>query len=289
MLPADSLIDELPPAGRLLLGGVCCLGSALLGFAAWHAGDSLLIVLALGCGVPLGLIGLALLLGPARAERGRARRAVGADGGGTDGAGLAASVKALLLGIGLALGLAPCPLAAAPVLEPARSLLEQPYGEHPAQRFDVYLPARAERAPILLIVHGGGWAQGDKAARGLMRNKLKRWLPRDLILVSSNYRLLDQGGDPHSQAEDLARALAEVQRQAAAWGGDPQRVVLIGHSAGAHLVSLLASDPRLAAAAGARPWLGSIALDSAAFDVEAIMRGSPLRLYQRAFGNDPAY
>lgn len=74
MLPRDSLIDELRPAGRLLLGGTCCLGGAFLGFAAWRAGDPLLIVLALGSGVPLGLIGLALLTGAARAGSGRRAR-----------------------------------------------------------------------------------------------------------------------------------------------------------------------------------------------------------------------
>ncbi len=65
---------------------------------------------------------------------------------------------------------------------------------------------------------------------------------------------------------DVARALAAVQARAGEWGGDASRVVLMGHSAGAHLVALLSADPTRAAAEGAGPWRSAVVLDSAAID-----------------------
>lgn len=173
--------------------------------------------------------------------------------------------------------------------EPAapRRLGELSYGTDPAQRLDVWLPADAREAPIIVMVHGGAWRIGDKRHRAVVENKRKRWLPRGFALVSVNYRLLPQA-TPLQQAEDVARALAYIQREAASWGADAGRIVLMGHSAGAHLVSLLSADPALAQRRGARRWLGSVALDSAAFDLVPIMQGEHYRFYDRAFGSDPA-
>ncbi len=164
---------------------------------------------------------------------------------------------------------------------------DQAYGTHPRQRFDVYAPADARQAPLLLLIHGGGWRRGDKGLRTLLEHKLKRWVPRGFIVVSANYRLVPDA-DPVEQAQDLARALAAVQTRAATWGGDGQRVILIGHSAGAHLAALLSADPARAAAVGVRPWLGSVLLDSGALDVPGILGARHLPLYDRAFGADPA-
>ncbi|MEP6565505.1 MAG: alpha/beta hydrolase fold domain-containing protein [Mesorhizobium sp.] len=162
------------------------------------------------------------------------------------------------------------------------------YGPHAAQRMDVYLPAHPHDAPVLLMVHGGGWAVGDKAAAGVVANKVARWLPQGYIFISVNNRLLPDA-DPIEQADDVARALAAAESKARSWGGDPAKFVLIGHSAGAHLVALLAADPAITARNGAGPWLGTITLDSAAFDIAQIMQGSHFRLYDRAFGSDPAF
>jgi acetyl esterase/lipase len=160
------------------------------------------------------------------------------------------------------------------------------YGPSPNQRLDVYRPADPRGAPVLFIVHGGAWVVGDKASANLLANKLAHWVPRGYILVSANYRLLPEA-DPIAQADDVAKALATAQAKARTWGGDPSRFVLMGHSAGAHLVALLAADPSIAARQGGKPWLGTIALDSAAYDVTEIMRRPHLPLYDRAFGQDP--
>lgn len=162
------------------------------------------------------------------------------------------------------------------------------YGRDPLQRFDVYLPAHPRHAPVIVMVHGGGWSRGDKAMRSVVEHKVARWVPRGFILVSVNYRLLPQAS-VQQQVEDIAQALMVAQRRAVDWGGDRERFILMGHSAGAHLVALLTAEPALALARGASPWLGTVSLDSAALDVPAIMRMPHLRLYDRAFGSDPAY
>lgn len=167
-------------------------------------------------------------------------------------------------------------------------LADVAYGADPRQRFDVYRPARGEGAPVLVMVHGGAWRLGDKGARGVVENKVAHWVPRGFIFVSVNYRLLPQA-DPRTQAEDVARALAAVQAQAAGWGGDPAKVVLMGHSAGAHLAALLGAAPQRAARFGVKPWFGTVALDSAVLDVERIMTVRHYRFYDPAFGTDPAY
>ncbi len=162
------------------------------------------------------------------------------------------------------------------------------YGNTNEQKMDVYLPAHAEHAPIIFMVHGGGWRRGDKAASQVVENKAARWLAQGFIFISINYRLLPRA-DVLTQADDVARALAAAQSSAATWGGDPAKFILMGHSAGAHLVALLSASPAIAQAQGANPWLGTIALDSAALNVVEIMHRKHYRLYDQAFGKDETY
>ncbi|WP_277374794.1 hypothetical protein [Pseudomonas sp. AA-38] len=93
----------------------------------------------------------------------------------------------------------------------SRVLHDQPYGTHPRQVFDVYLPPNPQSAPILFMVHGGGWYTGDKARDAVVENKARHWLGKGYILVSSNYRLLPEA-DPLTQASDVAQAVTTVQR-----------------------------------------------------------------------------
>lgn len=169
-----------------------------------------------------------------------------------------------------------------------RRLADIAYGPDPRQRLDAYLPAAsaAASAPVILMVHGGGWLRGDKAMGRVVDNKVARWVPMGFILVSINHPLMPEA-DPVQQAEHVARAIAAAQRAAPGWGGDPDRFILMGHSAGAHLVSLLNADPGRATRLGARPWLGAISLDSGALDVPTIMNHKHPKLYDRAFGKDP--
>lgn len=168
-----------------------------------------------------------------------------------------------------------------------RRIADIAYGNDPAQRLDVYVPAHPTGDAVLLV-HGGGWRRGDKDSREVVDNKLADWSARGMVVVSVDYRLLPDA-DPVTQAGDVAAALAYAQRHAREWGADPLRFVLAGHSAGAHLAALLDADPALARAHGAGAWRGTIALDSAALDVTKIMQSRHPSLYDDAFGNDPAY
>lgn len=169
----------------------------------------------------------------------------------------------------------------------ARTLKDLAYGTDMAQRLDVYLPAHP-RGPVIAMVHGGGWFRGDKEMANVVANKAAHWLPEGYVFVSVETRLLP-AANPVEQAEDVARALAYVQTHAREWGGNPADIVLMGHSAGAHLVALVTADPKLAASAGAKPWRATIVLDSAALDAVQLMQAQHFPLYDRAFGKDPAF
>lgn len=161
------------------------------------------------------------------------------------------------------------------------------YGPDAAERLDVYRPAHAEKAPVVFMVHGGGWRTGDKGLHRVVKNKVGHWVGQGYLLVSINYPLVPQA-NPLQQADEVAKAMAFAQSHAASWGGDARRFVLMGHSAGAHLVALIAADPSIATRQGAQPWLGTVPLDSAAYDVASIMQGRHFRLYDQAFKRDTA-
>lgn len=163
------------------------------------------------------------------------------------------------------------------------------YGRDDDQRFDVYLPRRGvQNAPVIFMAHGGGWYRGDKAMRSVVANKAAHWVSKGYVFISTNYRMLPQA-TPVEQAEDIVRAVIAAQRNAASWGGDPSKFILMGHSAGAHLVALVSAAPERALRQGAMPWLGAILLDSASLDVVKTMEGPHLPLHDRAFGGDPVY
>ena len=194
---------------------------------------------------------------------------------------------ALLLACGAVLRPAAQTSAATTVAQPA-PMRDVAYGPDAAQRFDIDLPARAIGAPTVFYAHGGGWAFGDKA--GQVANKRARWTGAGAFFVSTNYRMRPVA-DPLEQARDVARALAEAQRVVARAGGDPDRFVLMGHSAGGHLIALLAARPDLVREAGARPWRATVLLDAGSVDVVATMSSSRGRigLFRNAFGDDPAF
>ena len=94
---------------------------------------------------------------------------------------------------------------------------------------------------------------------------------------------------PIDQARDVARALADVQKRAPSWNADPANVLLMGHSAGAHLAALVGASSTLWREAGAARPRGVVSLDSGALDVPQTMKKPPLpRIYDAAFGRNPA-
>jgi acetyl esterase/lipase len=199
-----------------------------------------------------------------------------------------ATLLAALLAIGAAAAI-PDAVLAAPVADADMRVVRGiAYGPDARQRLDLYAPRVARDASVIVMVHGGGWRRGDKALPGVVEDKVARWVPQGAIVVSVNYRMLPEA-DPQGQARDVARAVATAQHQVARYGGSPDRFVLMGHSAGGHLVALLAASPELKRAAGVRPWLGTVLLDSGAIDTVGLMRAPHAPLYDDAFGTDPHY
>jgi acetyl esterase/lipase len=151
---------------------------------------------------------------------------------------------------------------------------------------DVYAPPGARELPVMIYIHGGGWRTGDKKAVG---SKPAYFTERGYVFVSLNYRLVP-AVDILTQLLDSANAIGWVKRNIAQHGGDPARLHLIGHSAGAHHVAILATNERILQKAGVA--LGDlksvVELDTQALDVPELMRGSDNALYLQAFGKDPA-
>ena len=200
----------------------------------------------------------------------------------------AAALPMLLLSAIAGIVLSPAAHAATVATPDMRIVRNVAYGVDPRQRLDLYAPRDARNAPVIVMVHGGGWRRGDKALPGVIDDKVARWVPRGAIVVSVDYRMLP-GTDPLQQARDVARAVATAQREVVRYGGAPDRFVLMGHSAGGHLAALLAASPELTRAAGMRPWLGTVVLDAGAIDTVALMRAPHAPLFDDAFGPDPGF
>ncbi|MBM4458009.1 MAG: hypothetical protein FJ011_09635 [Chloroflexi bacterium] len=153
---------------------------------------------------------------------------------------------------------------------------------------DVYLPAGGRGLPVLIYVHGGGWSGGDKGPVGA---KAAYFATRRFVFVSINYRLIPTAW-PTDQAADIAEAVAWIRDNIAAYGGDGVRLFMLGHSAGAHLTALVASDETYLRRTGLdlTALRGVILLDSAAYDVEQLMRSpeGQLDVFRPVFQRDPA-
>lgn len=154
------------------------------------------------------------------------------------------------------------------------------------QSLDIHAPRGAQAAPVLIYVHGGGWTGGDKAN---VHAKASFFNARGFVLVSVNYRLLPAGAHPNN-VRDVAAAVAWARRSIDQYGGDPNRLLLMGHSAGAHLSALAAADPQHFAVEGeGAPMLRALIVnDTAALDVPALMGRTRSAMYRDAFGEDAA-
>ncbi|MBI1745741.1 MAG: alpha/beta hydrolase [Acidobacteria bacterium] len=113
---------------------------------------------------------------------------------------------------------------------------------------DLYRPAGRDRFPVLIFIHGGSWQSGNKNLYGLLGYAFSH---AGFGVVIANYRLTD--GSPRQvvhpgHIEDVARAFAWVKANLSNYGGDPEKIFISGHSAGGHLVALLALDPQYLAA-----------------------------------------
>ncbi|MCO1335707.1 alpha/beta hydrolase [Microbulbifer sp. OS29] len=164
-----------------------------------------------------------------------------------------------------------------------------PYGQDTDQALDVYIPTKAKNAPVIFMVHGGAWSGGDKANKSEFENKVAHWVGKGFIFISTNYRTLPKI-KPDKQAKDIEAALLFAQEGAREWGGSSDKFILMGHSSGAHLVSLISSNYKAITKDRITPWLGTISLDISGYDIVKKATGeNPSGFYIEKFGNDSNY
>jgi arylformamidase len=174
-----------------------------------------------------------------------------------------------------------------------------PYAEpaHPLQVLDVYAPPNAKNLPVVFWIHGGGWQTGDKSS---VQIKPKAFVDKGFVFVSTNYRLLPSV-DMAAIVGDIAKSIHWVHDHIAEYGGDPNRLLVMGHSAGAQLAALICTDDRYLKAEGLSLAIvkGCVPVDGDTYDVPAIiesaetrrrLHGQPQPKYghREKFGNDPA-
>jgi len=130
------------------------------------------------------------------------------------------------------------------------------FGPEPRQKLDIYVPVDlTPPAPVVLFFYGGGWQGGDRTdylAFG------QAFTSAGMVVVVADYRVYPQVKYP-GFVEDAAGALAFVRAHAAQYGGDPERIFLTGHSAGAYNAVMVASEPKfLAARGGSLDWIRGV-------------------------------
>ncbi len=173
-----------------------------------------------------------------------------------------------------------------------------PYAEpaNERQMLDVYAPEKASGLPVVFWIHGGGWQTGDKTS---VQQKPQAFSERGFVFVSTNHRFVTKVA-MGEVVRDVARAVGWVYRNIARHGGDPRRIFIMGHSSGAQLAALLATDDRYLREVGV-PFSvlrGCVAVDGDTYDIPAIIATAELRQtlhglplpefgHRVKFGNDP--
>lgn len=174
-----------------------------------------------------------------------------------------------------------------------------PYADPAQERqvLDVYAPRAAKGLPVVFWIHGGGWQGGDKSG---VQIKPQVAVEHGMVFVATNYRLL-----PHVEMEtivrDIAKSIRWVHEHIAEHGGDPQRLFVMGHSAGAQLAALICTDDRYLKAEGVSLAIikGCVPVDGDTYDVPAIIETAETRRrvhglpqakfgHREKFGNDSA-
>jgi arylformamidase len=168
---------------------------------------------------------------------------------------------------------------------------------HERQVLDVYSPPHAKNLPVVFWIHGGGWQTGDKSS---VQIKPQAFNDKGFVFVSTNYRLLPEV-DMGTIVRDIAQSIRWVHDHIAEYGGDPERLLIMGHSAGAQLAALICTDDRYLKAEGLSLAIikGCVPVDGDTYDVPAIIETAETRRrvhgqpqpklgHREKFGNDPA-
>ena len=176
--------------------------------------------------------------------------------------------------------------------------LNIPYADqaHERQVLDVYTPPNAKKLPVVFWIHGGGWQMGDKSS---VQVKPQAFVKAGFVFVSTNYRLLPQV-DMDTIVKDIAKSIHWVHDHIGEFGGDPERSLVMGHSAGAQLAALVATDDRYLKAEGLPLGIikACVPVDGDTYDVPAIIETAETRRrvhglpqakvgHREKFGNTP--
>src|SRR6266853_248565 len=187
-------------------------------------------------------------------------------------------------------------LSEAPAQDVKRNI---PYTDpaHERQVLDVYSPHNAKDLPVVFWIHGGGWQTGDKTS---VQMKPQAFVDKGFVFVSTNYRLWPSV-DMATIVCDIAKSIRWVHDHIAEYGGDPSRLFIMGHSAGAQLAALVCTDDRYLKAEGLSLAItqGCVPVDGDTYDVPAMIETAETRCrvhglpqakfgHREKFGNDPA-
>ena len=168
---------------------------------------------------------------------------------------------------------------------------------HARHVLDIYTPSGAKNLPVVFWIHGGGWQTGDKAN---VQEKPAWFTKKGFVFVSINHRLLPEV-EMEVLVRDVAKAFGWMHKHIAEHGGDPNRVLVGGHSSGAQLATLICTDDRYLKAEGVSfaSLIGCVPVDGDTYDIPAIIETAETRLrvhgmpmpkygHRLKFGNDPA-
>lgn len=174
-----------------------------------------------------------------------------------------------------------------------------PYSDsaHERQVLDIYSPPSATNAPVVFWIHGGGWQGGDKT---LVKHKPKFFTDNNYVFVTANYRLFPSVA-MEAIVADIAKSIRWVHDHIAEYGGDPKRIFVMGHSAGAQLAALVCTDGRYLKAEGLAFDIlkGCVPVDGDTYDIPAMITVAEIRCmvhkqplpseygHRQKFGNDP--
>ncbi|HQZ27421.1 MAG: alpha/beta hydrolase [Verrucomicrobiales bacterium] len=177
--------------------------------------------------------------------------------------------------------------------------LDLPYvpDGHVRHVLDIYAPDGAKDLPVVFWIHGGGWQTGEKT---MVESKPGWFKERGFVFVSINHRFLPEV-TMEGLTSDVAKAFGWVKRNIAAHGGNPDRILVCGHSSGAQLAALICTDDRYLKSEGANfdCLIGCLPVDGDTYDIPAIIEVAETRRrvhhlaqatfgHREKFGNDPA-
>jgi arylformamidase len=173
-----------------------------------------------------------------------------------------------------------------------------PYSDppDPLRTLDIDSPADAKNLPVVFWIHGGGWETGDKSD---VKAKPQAFMDKGFVFASTNYRLLPKV-DMATLIRDVAKSFRWVHDHIAEYGGDPNRVLVAGHSAGAQLAAIICTDERYLKDEGISfdVLIGCVPVDGDTYDIPAIIETAETRWrvhhlapakfgHRQKFGGDP--